>query len=167
MPLRQIEGRKKGVRKVKDIEVNQLWIQDYVGKGLIRVSKVDGKINLADALTKPVESEALQFHIRGTNACVYDGVNEDMLGIVGKVNCIRGEVTDRLNNGSSIESSNCKGIDRNFSVYEAVMKHCEELIAHNFGSSTHTEYIHNYKRTHDTHMEDIITRSHFCSRCMS
>ena len=33
--------KRKGIGKVKHIEVNQLWIQDYVAQGLIHISIVD------------------------------------------------------------------------------------------------------------------------------
>ena len=43
---------RKGVGRVRHIEVNQLWVQDKVRSGDIEVVKVDGDKNLGDALTK-------------------------------------------------------------------------------------------------------------------
>ena len=57
---------RKGLGKVRHIEVNQLWLQDKIRKGEIDLEKVDGKKNLADALTKPVEGTDLTTHILGT-----------------------------------------------------------------------------------------------------
>ena len=52
-----------GTGKIRHIEVNQLWVQEKVAHGLITILKVDGKINRADALTKPVNAEELRPHI--------------------------------------------------------------------------------------------------------
>ena len=54
---------RKGLGKVRHIEVNQLWIQDRVAKGDIELCKVPGIENLADALTKNVENEGLKWHM--------------------------------------------------------------------------------------------------------
>ena len=53
---------RKGLGKVRHIEVNQLWLQDKVGKGEIEVKKVSGGTNIADALTKHVASEKIHRH---------------------------------------------------------------------------------------------------------
>ena len=42
----------------------QLWAQDKVSKGDIRVTKVKAEENLADALTKPVSKEIMSVHPR-------------------------------------------------------------------------------------------------------
>ena len=57
---------RRGLGKVRHIEVNQLWLQDCIHKGRIELEKVDGKKNIADALTKPVEGPDLIVHILGT-----------------------------------------------------------------------------------------------------
>ena len=59
-------AERTGLGKVRHIEVNQLWIQEKVREGRIQLVKVDGVENLADALTKYVESDMLEKHIRGT-----------------------------------------------------------------------------------------------------
>ena len=51
---------RRGLGKVRHIEVNQLWLQNKVADGLIRVTKVDGNINLADHLTKHIEASKLR-----------------------------------------------------------------------------------------------------------
>ena len=60
---------RKGLGKVRHIEVNQLWIQDKVGSGDIEIHKIPGSINPADALTKYVEGELLGRHMMMT--CQY------------------------------------------------------------------------------------------------
>jgi len=56
---------RRGLGKVRHIDVNQLWLQDNIDKGQLDLEKVDGKRNLADALTKTVDSEDLKMHIEG------------------------------------------------------------------------------------------------------
>ncbi len=69
-------GSRLGVGKVRHIEVNQLWIQEKVREGRIQLVKVDGIENLADALTKCVESDMLDKHIRGNGGEVIEGRHE-------------------------------------------------------------------------------------------
>ena len=54
-----------GVGKVRHIEVNQLWLQEMVSKGKIGITKVKSEENLADALTKGVSSQEMQWHLEG------------------------------------------------------------------------------------------------------
>ena len=42
-------AQRRGVGKVGHIEVHQLWLQDRVSRGDIRIRKVDGNHNPADA----------------------------------------------------------------------------------------------------------------------
>ena len=67
---------RKGLGKVRHIEVNQLWIQDRVAKGDIELCKVPGTENLADALTKAVENEDLRWHLGKTGQTIADGRHE-------------------------------------------------------------------------------------------
>ena len=53
---------RRGVGKVRHIEVAELWVQDRVGKGEMRIRKVKGTENPADALTKGVGKEELAVH---------------------------------------------------------------------------------------------------------
>ena len=56
-------GSRRGLGKVKNIELNQLWLQDKVCKGNIAVHKLGTEENVADALTKPVGGMDLAKHI--------------------------------------------------------------------------------------------------------
>jgi hypothetical protein len=60
---------RKGLGKIRHIEVSQLWLQDRVSRGEIVVTKVKTEDNLADALTKYVPSSVLESHMRGNRAC--------------------------------------------------------------------------------------------------
>ena len=55
-----------GTGKVRHIEVCQLWAQYQVSQGKLRISKVGTKENLADALTKYVDAQTLQYHVCNT-----------------------------------------------------------------------------------------------------
>ena len=46
-------GSRTGLGKMRHLEVKMLWIQEAVGRGVITLRKVDGKLNPADILTKP------------------------------------------------------------------------------------------------------------------
>ena len=71
-------AERTGLGKVRHIEVNQLWIQEKVREGRIQLVKVEGTENLADALTKYVESDMLDKHIRGSECEVMEGRHELM-----------------------------------------------------------------------------------------
>jgi len=60
-------ANRKGLGKVRHIEVNQLWIQDRVAKGDIEIRKVNGKENIADILTKHVNAEDI------SSSCAQNG----------------------------------------------------------------------------------------------
>ena len=69
---------REGLGKVRHIEVNQLWIQDKVANGDIEMVKVLGNENVADALTKNVESDKLQWHMGMVNLRIDNGRHELM-----------------------------------------------------------------------------------------
>ena len=64
---------RRGLGKVRHVEVNQLWVQEKVADGSIGLSKVGGDINLADSLTKRVGREILERHMKETNQSVVEG----------------------------------------------------------------------------------------------
>jgi len=64
---------RKGIGKVRHIEVSQLWLQDKVRIGEIEIVKVDGVDNAADALTKAVAAEDIAKHNRTLNQSAEDG----------------------------------------------------------------------------------------------
>ena len=57
---------RKGLGKVRHVEVNQLWVQEKVGNGEIELRKVDWQSNLADALTKYLAGDGIMRHMNGT-----------------------------------------------------------------------------------------------------
>ena len=46
--------RRTGVGRVRHLAVGQLWVQDKVRTGEVRLFKIAGDVNMADALTKPL-----------------------------------------------------------------------------------------------------------------
>ena len=54
---------RRGLGKVRHIDVSQLWLQDRVNMGEIVIEKVSTRDNLADALTKHVDSGILAKHM--------------------------------------------------------------------------------------------------------
>ena len=57
---------RRGLGKVRHVEVNQLWVQEKVGSGEVELRKVEGSKNIADALTKHVDGDSLCNHMRST-----------------------------------------------------------------------------------------------------
>ena len=64
---------RKGLGKVRHLEVNLLWLQDKVSKGEIEIEKIPGKTNRADALTKALGGEELREHIGWLQAEIAKG----------------------------------------------------------------------------------------------
>ena len=60
-------GSRFGLGKVRDIEVNQLWLQDKLYIGEIALNKVGTNQNIADALTKAVSVEVLGCHVNNSS----------------------------------------------------------------------------------------------------
>ena len=71
-------SNRKGLGKVRHLEVTQLWLQEKVATGVIKVQKVDGKVNQADALTKYVSRDELEQHMRQVGLVVESGRHELM-----------------------------------------------------------------------------------------
>ena len=74
---------RKGLGKVRHIEVNQLWLQDRVAVGEIEIVKVKGENNLADALTKHVEGDELRKHCAWVGIAISKDRHEIMPGMGG------------------------------------------------------------------------------------
>ncbi len=69
---------RRGLGKVRHIEVSQLWLQEKVQRGDIEVVKIAGKVNKSDALTKPVGGDDILKHIEGLEAEVRKGRHAQM-----------------------------------------------------------------------------------------
>ena len=60
-------ANRRGVGKVRHIEVSQLWLQDKVRRGDINIVKVGTHENVADALTKYVSCDGMRMHMSCAN----------------------------------------------------------------------------------------------------
>ena len=69
-------ANRRGLGKVRHIAVNQLWIQDRIAKGDLEINKINGKENLADALTKHVNAEDIRIHLFKTGQSIQAGRHE-------------------------------------------------------------------------------------------
>ena len=67
---------RRGLGKVRHIEVCQLWLQEKVRKGDIKVVKVGTHENVADALTKYVSKSIMNMHTSLTHQEAREGRHE-------------------------------------------------------------------------------------------
>ena len=64
---------RKGLGKVRHTEVCQLWLQERVRKGDIKIVKVGTHENVADALTKYVSRSIMDMHTSVTGQSTREG----------------------------------------------------------------------------------------------
>ena len=57
---------RRGLGKVRHIELNELWLQDQVARGRIAVRKMGGEDNFSDSLTKHSNPERIRQTMNGT-----------------------------------------------------------------------------------------------------
>jgi len=67
---------RKGIGKVRHIEVCQLWLQDKVRLGEIVITKVGGKDNAADALSNPLAADEIAKHQKTLDQTNEEGRHE-------------------------------------------------------------------------------------------
>ena len=66
-------ANRRGLGKIRHLEVTQLWLQDKVTRGDIEVEKVKGEVNWADCLTKPLDGGGVMDHLTWTGQVVTEG----------------------------------------------------------------------------------------------
>ena len=54
---------RRGLGRMRHLELRHLWLQREVGLGLVMVTKVAGEANLADAMTKFLNRKHLADHL--------------------------------------------------------------------------------------------------------
>ena len=64
---------RRGLGKVRHIEVCQLWLQERVRRGDITICKVGTHENIADALTKYVTRSIMDMHTKVTGQSAREG----------------------------------------------------------------------------------------------
>ena len=55
---------RKGLGKMKHLEIRDLWLQREVGLGKVDVNKIEGTKNPADLLTKYLKSHEIDFRLK-------------------------------------------------------------------------------------------------------
>ena len=64
---------RRGVGKVKHLEVKTLWVQDLIERKKLSIHKVDGRKNPADMMTKYLEGARIQVLCRMMSLTQYEG----------------------------------------------------------------------------------------------
>ena len=66
---------RRGLGKLRHVEVEELWLQQEISKKKLSVSKIKGVENTADIGTKPVKKEAAEYLMKKMGfEVVFDGV---------------------------------------------------------------------------------------------
>ena len=71
-------GNRRGLGKVRHIELSELWLQEKVAEDRIRLYKIAGEENISDHLTKAASRERIEFHLRHTSQAITAGRHELM-----------------------------------------------------------------------------------------
>ena len=73
---------RKGAGRVRHIEVKELWVQDRVAKGELKIVKVKGEEQVADGLTKHVDKQNMEQYVKACGIAKRSGRHElsPMLG---------------------------------------------------------------------------------------
>ena len=69
---------RRGLGKVRHIDVSQLWLHDRVSKEEIAIEKVSTHNNIADAMTKHVDSGKLNSHMLSVGLVIVQSRHELM-----------------------------------------------------------------------------------------
>ena len=64
---------RRGLRKARHIEVNQLWLEDQAHSGKIALNQIAGTDNCADILTKHASAKILEGHLRRLDHRIREG----------------------------------------------------------------------------------------------
>ena len=66
-------GSRRGLGKVRHIELSQLWLQEKVTTGTVQIMKIAGVDNLSDSLTKHSTADRIGQTLRGVNQDIVFG----------------------------------------------------------------------------------------------
>ena len=66
-------GSRRGLGKVRHIELSQLWLQEKVVAGAVLIRKISGNDNNSDSLTKHSGIDRIKQTLRGVNQDVVRG----------------------------------------------------------------------------------------------
>ncbi len=69
---------RRGLGKLKHNDIKELWIQEKVSLEELKITKVPGTVNLADAFTKYCDSHVLNYHLEHTHQHIKNDRHELM-----------------------------------------------------------------------------------------
>ena len=69
---------RRGLGKVRHIELCELWLQEKVAEGKITIVKIPGVENISDCLTKAASRESMIMHLLGTHQTIRSGRHKAM-----------------------------------------------------------------------------------------
>ena len=55
---------RRGLGKLRHVEVHLLWLQHQVASGVFKINKIDGKVNPADLMTKYLTQDTMRKHMK-------------------------------------------------------------------------------------------------------
>ena len=67
--------KRQGLGRIRHLAVADLWIQQKSKEGAVHYMKLDGSKNTSDILTKPVEAEVLERHMKSLGFEFREGRN--------------------------------------------------------------------------------------------
>ncbi len=67
---------RKGAGRVRHIEVRELWVQDRVAKGELKIVKVKDEENVADGLKKHVDKQKMEQYVKACGMVRRSGRHE-------------------------------------------------------------------------------------------
>ena len=66
-------AERKGVDKIRHIDVNVLWLQDQVARNKIAIHKISGEDNFSDSFTKHATADRIAQTLLGTSQKIVAG----------------------------------------------------------------------------------------------
>ena len=76
-------GSRRGLGKVRHIELAELWLQEQVARGKIQLQKIRGGENFSDSLTKHATADRITQTLLWTNQRITRGRHEIMPEVAG------------------------------------------------------------------------------------
>ena len=77
--------KRQGLGRVRHLAVGDLWVQQRSKKGEVKFIKLDGKANTSDMLTKPVERDIIDKHMKTLGLEFRAGRNSNTPAYTGRV----------------------------------------------------------------------------------
>ena len=71
-------ANRRGLGKLRHIELNELWIQESIAKGRMAIYKISGTENGADSLTKNSSGERISQTLKMCNQNIVEGMHSNM-----------------------------------------------------------------------------------------